>query len=189
MSATDARRASTATPGTVQAGARQAQGEAFNRDEVGGAKLLFVDVRVRSLVIGEARRRVVTRVFGIPRDEQSFLVTMILIGAVGKVFRDFAALPRPPRPSGADAAIGGSLLNATLRGIAGAPSRNMPLAGALIAFAVLAHSLRPALFGSARDVHALERKVRAASDARYGHLIRPARRRRSRSTVRSGEGG
>jgi hypothetical protein len=188
MSATDAWRASTATPGTVQTGAREEQAVAFKGDEVGGAKLLFVDVKVRSLLIGEARRRVVTRVFGIPRDEQSFLVTMILIGAVGKVLRGFA--PRPwPRPSGADAAIGGSLLNATLRGLAGAPSRNMPLAGALIAFAVLAHSLRPALFGSARDVHALERKVRAASDARYGHLIRPARRRRSRSTVRSGEGG
>jgi hypothetical protein len=167
MSATDAPRASIATPGTVQTGARQEQGVAFNRDEFGVARLLFVDVRVRSLLMAEARRRVVTRVFGVPRDEQSFLVTMILIGAVATVLRGFAARPWP-RPSGADAAIGGSLLNATLRGIAGAPARNMPLAGALIAFAVLSHSLRPAVAGSAREVRALAREVRAAFGARYG---------------------
>lgn len=189
MSATDARRASTATPGTVQTGAREEQAVAFKGDEVEGAQLLFLDVEVRSLLIGEARRRLLTRVFGVPRDDQSFLVTMILLGALGgTVLRGFAALPWP-RPSGADAAIGGSLLNMTLREVAGAPSRKMPLAGALIAFAVLSHGLRPAVAGSARDVRALERKVRAASGARYGHLIRPTRRRRSRSTVRSGEGG
>ena len=168
MSATDARRASTATPGAVQTGAREEQGGAFEGDEVGGAKLLFVDVKVRSLLMGEARRRVVTRVFGVPRDDQSFLVTMILIGAVARVLRDFAALPRP-RPSGADAAIGGALLNATLRGIAGAPSRNMPLTGALIAFAVLSRGLRPAVARSAREVRSLEREVRAAVGGRYGH--------------------
>jgi hypothetical protein len=159
---------STATPGRVQTGARQEQGEAFNRDEVGGAKLLFVDVRVRSHLMGEARRLVVTRVFGVPREDQSFLVTMILIGAAGTVLRGFAARPWP-HPSGADAAIGGSLLNATFRGIAGAPSQTIPLAGALIAFAVLSRSLRPAVAGSAREVRALARQARAAFGDRYGH--------------------
>ena len=54
-----------------------------------------------------------------------------------------------------------------LRGIAGAPSQNVPLAGGLIAFALLSHSLRPAVAGSAREVHALAHGARAAFDARY----------------------
>jgi hypothetical protein len=62
-----------------------------------------------------------------------------------------------------------SLLNATFRGIAGAPSGTMPLAGGLIALAMLSHSLRPALTGSAREVRALARDVRMAFGARYGH--------------------
>jgi hypothetical protein len=157
----------------MRSGARQEQGAASKRDEVGGAKLLFVDVRTRSLLTGEARRRGVTRVFGVPRDDQSLLVTVILIGAVGTVLRGFAAaLPRP-RPSGVDAAIGGSVLNATFRGIAGGPSGNMPLAGGLIAFAVLSHSLRPAVVGSARTARAVAHEARAVFGARYGHLIRP----------------
>jgi hypothetical protein len=122
MSATDAPRASSATPGTVRTGGREGHSVPFNRDAVRGARLLFVDMRVRSLVMGEARRGVVTRMFGVPRDDQSFLATMILIGAVGTVLRGF--VPRPwLRPTGADAEIGASLLNAAFRGIAGAPSR------------------------------------------------------------------
>jgi hypothetical protein len=167
MSATDAARASRATPGAAPAGVRGQRGVALERDQIGVATALFVDVRVRSLLMGEARKRVVTGALGIPRGDQSFLVRMILIGAVATVLRDLA--PRPwPSPSGADAAIGGSVLNATLRGIAGAPSRNMPIAGALIAFGLLSRSLRPAVAGSAREVHALAREVRAAFGARYG---------------------
>jgi hypothetical protein len=179
MSATYAPRASIArrhrsasprreTPVTVQTGAREAQGVAFNRDQVGAARLLLADVRSTSLLLQEARKRSVTRVFGVPREDQSFLVTMILIGAVAGVLRDFVARPWP-RPSGADAATGGLLLNETLRGIAGAPSRNMPLTGALIAFGLLSHSLRPAVAGSAREIQALAREVRAGYGARYRH--------------------
>jgi hypothetical protein len=167
MSATDAPRTSTGTPGTVQTGVREAQGMPFSPHEVHGASLLFVDMRVRSLMMREARRGVVTRVFGVARDDQSFLATMIFLGAAATVLRGLA--PRPwPRPTGADAKIGGSVVNAAFGGIAGAPSRTVPLAGGLIAFALVAHSLRPAVAGSAREVRALAREVRASFGARYG---------------------
>ena len=166
MSATDARRASMAMPGTLQTSARDGQGTAFNGGEAGIARMLFVDVRVRSLLMGDARRRAVTRVLGVPPADQSLLVTMILLGAASSVARGFASRLWP-RPSRADAAVGGSLLNVMLRGIAGAPSQNVPLAGGLIAFALLSHSLRPAVAGSAREVHALAHGTRAAFDARY----------------------
>jgi hypothetical protein len=135
--------------------------------ELGGAGLLFMDLRLRSLLIAEARHRAITRVFGTRTEDQSALATLILLGAGAAVLRDL--MPRPwPRPSRRDAALGGSLMNASLRGLAGAPSNGMPLAGGLIAAAILSHSLRPAVVGTAREVRALTREARAAFGARYG---------------------
>jgi hypothetical protein len=47
------------------------------RKELAGAGQFVTDRRVESLLVGEARRRAVTRVFGIPTEEQSLLVTVI----------------------------------------------------------------------------------------------------------------
>ena len=124
-----------------------------------------VDMRVWALLMGEARRRTVTRVFGIPGDQQSFLVTVALAGAAGAVVR--SAMPRLPHPTGADAAIGGSLVNASLRGVAGGPAQAMPLAGALIAFAVVGHAFRPVVANAVRDVEALAHRTHSAFTARY----------------------
>ena len=41
------------------------------------AKIVVVDVGVRSLLLGEARRRAVTRVFGVPPQHQSQHVKQI----------------------------------------------------------------------------------------------------------------
>ena len=129
------------------------------------ARTLFVDVGVRSLLIGEARRRAVTRVFGVPPNDQSLLVTMILLGAAGTVVRGLA--PSLPRPSGSDAAVGGMAAGAALRGIAGAPSATVPLAGGLIAFALLSRSLRPAVAEGVHGARALAHGIRSAFDVRY----------------------
>jgi hypothetical protein len=130
------------------------------------ARMLFVDVGVRSLLMGEARRRAVTRVFGIPADEQSLLVTLILLGAAGTVVRGLAPA-QLPRPSRTHAAVGGTVLNTTLRGIAGAPSATVPLAGGLIAFALLSHSLRPTVAGAIHEVRAFAHGLGSAFGVRY----------------------
>ena len=129
------------------------------------ARMVFVDVGVRSLLLGEARRRAVTRVFGVPASEQSLLVTMLLLGAAGTVVRGLA--PPLPRPSRTHAAVGGTVLNTTLRGIAGAPSATVPLAGGLIAFALLSHSLRPTVAGAVHEVRALAHGIGSAFGGRY----------------------
>jgi hypothetical protein len=129
------------------------------------ARMVFVDVGVRSLLMGEARRRAVTRVFGIPAEDQSLLVTMIVLGATCTVVRGLA--PRLPRPSGTHAAVGGALLNTTLRGIAGPPSATVPLAGGLIALALVSHSLRPTVAGAVNEVRALAHGIGSAFGARY----------------------
>jgi hypothetical protein len=166
MSATDAPGPSTATPGTVDFSARHSRTGASSRDEVRATRSLLGDVRVGSLLLAEGRRRAVTRAFGVPRDEQSLLVTIVLTGAAAGVLRGL--VPRRPHLSGADVAIGGSLINATFRGIAGAPSQSMPLAGAMIAFALAAHAIRPAVSGTVREVRIVAHGVRATFSARYG---------------------
>jgi hypothetical protein len=138
------------------------------RNEVAGAGQFFVDRRVEALLLGEARRRVVTRMFGIPGQEQSLLVTMILAGSVATVLGGLLARPWP-RPSGGDALIGGAALNATFGAMAGVSSRTAPLAGGLIAFAVVAHALRPVVAASAREGRALMHDLRAAYGARYAN--------------------
>jgi hypothetical protein len=129
------------------------------------ARMLFVDVGVRSLLAGEARRRAVTRVFGVPPEEQSLLVTLTLLGAAAAVVRGLA--PAMPRPTRMHAAVGATVLNTTLRGIAGAPSATVPAAGGLIAFAVLSHSLRPTVAGAIHEARAFAHGIGAAFGARY----------------------
>ena len=135
------------------------------RNEVAGAGQFVADRRVEALLVGEMRRRVVTRTFGIPRDEQSLLVTIILAGSVATALGGLVARPLP-RPSGVDALAGGAVLNAALGAMAGT-SRTAPLAGGLITFAVVAHALRPVMSGSARRGRALLHELRAAYDTRY----------------------
>jgi hypothetical protein len=156
-------------PAAGQPGARAT---ATNGDQLAGARLFVSDVnhvaddaRVAFALADDAWERVVARVFGIPRENQSLLVKMLMTGAAATVAGGY--VPRLPRrrPSRVDAAMGGSVLNAAVRGLAGAPSRNIPAAGVLIALAMLARSIRAAAAGSTRDVQWLAH----GAEARYGH--------------------
>src|SRR5215208_2545680 len=126
------------------------------RNELAGAGEFLADRRVEARLLGEARRRAVTRAFGIPGEEQSLLVTMILAGSVATVLGGLAARPLP-HLSGADAAFGAMV----------GTSKAAPVAGGLITFAVVAHALRPVVAGSARRGRAVVHELRAAYDARY----------------------
>ena len=179
MSATDDRRTSRATPGAARTGGREEQGLVFNPADVHGARLVFVDMRVGSLLAREARQRVVTRAFGVPRPDQSFLATMLLLAAAVTVLRGVVARPLP-HPSGGDAAIGGFAMIGALRGLA--PARSVPFAGVLIAFALLAHAFRSAVAGTVREA----RGGRARFDARYG--THSAGRARHAARSPSGQG-
>lgn len=135
------------------------------RSEIAGAGQFIADRRVEALLLGEARRHAMTRMFGIPADKQSLLVTTILAGSAATALG--GVLLRPlPRPSGGDAAIGGAILNAACGAMTGA-TRSAPLAGALITFAVVAHAIRPVVVGSAHEARALAHRLRAAYDRQY----------------------
>jgi hypothetical protein len=134
-----------------------------------------VDMRVAALLAGHVRRRVVTRVFGLPPEDQTFLVSLAVLGGAAGVLAGFASRPLP-RPSGTDLVIGGALVNTGLRGIAGPPSAGVPLAGVLIAFALLSHGIRPTLARSAHGIGQLEHDARTAFRTFLGELPRPSSR-------------
>ena len=167
MSATDGPRTSMATPGTAQTGGGNEQGSTFDRDDVGAARQVVVNMSVGSLLMHEARRRVVTRMFGVPGEDQSFLVTVVLLGAAATVVGG-VVVRALPRPAGVDLAMGGAVVNTGFSGIAGPPSAGMPLAGAVIAFAVLVHSLRPAAAETVREIRRVGRGVGAVLGEVYG---------------------
>jgi hypothetical protein len=160
MSAPAGPRASMAAPVTVRTDDHKQQGSAFVRDEVGGARWLFANMRVASILMRYARQRAVTRIFGVPAEDQSPLVTITLFGAVATVVGGVVARLLP-RVSRTDLAIGGAVANTGLRGIAGPPAAGMPLAGALIAFAVVSRSLRPAVAGTVREIGRAAHGLRA----------------------------
>jgi hypothetical protein len=122
-----------------------------DRDDLGGAGSSLVNARVASILMRYARQRALTRMFGVPPEDQSALVTIALLGAGATVARG-VVVPLLRRPSGTDLAIGCAVANTGLRGIAGPPAASIPLAGALIAVAVLAHSVRPAVAGTVHEI-------------------------------------
>ena len=100
------------------------------RNEVAGAGRFYADRKVEALLLGEARRRAVTRMFGIPGEEQSLLVTMILAGSAATALGGLLARPLP-HPSGTDVAMGGAVVNAAFGAMTGA-TRTAPVSLVLV---------------------------------------------------------
>ena len=130
----------------------------------GAARLLLGETIIAVLLLNEARRLVVARVFGVSR-EDSNVVTVIAAGSLAGGLHDRAArvLGVRPHPSIAAAAIGAGALKETAHGVAGDWSRTTPFFGALVALAVLERSFGPMLRGSFRGVRGSVHGVRAGS--------------------------
>jgi hypothetical protein len=105
--------------------------------------------------------RAVGKAFGVS-GEGSTLLTLIVIGSAARgVRRAFAAPGKQIRKARSSPNLAGNTMIATgafketVDSIAGHPSRDTPFAAALIVFAVLAHSVRPAVAGSLGDLRAV----------------------------------
>lgn len=105
--------------------------------------------------------RVVQRAFGVSGD-QSTLLTLVILGSVVRGVRRVFAAPRTqirkarssPNFAG-NTMIATAAFKETVDGIAGRPSRDKDFAAALIVFAVLTHSFRPAVAGLRKSVRAV----------------------------------
>jgi hypothetical protein len=145
-------------------------------ERVSETRRFLGDAIIAIRVLNEARHRTMAAVFGAPRDGSN-LVTLIAIGASARALHRIAAAPRTqarkirssPTAVG-DTMIGAAALKETLDSVAGHPSRDTSSAAALILFAVLAHSFRPAVKGTLRAVRESARGV-IAEARRIGSAI------------------
>lgn len=142
----------------------------------GGTKMLLVDLRGALLVLNEARCRTVERVFGVRRDQVNLTTVIALLLVAEQARRRAERLKPPRRASVADVAIGVGALRESVYGVAGPASRDTPLAGSLIAIAVLGGLVRPPVVRSIHGMRASSRRMHTIFLGRYGHLIGRSRR-------------
>ena len=141
-------------------------------EQLTGARLFASDVhhvardaRLGFLFADNALEHVAARVFGIPREQQSLLVKILVTAAAARVAGSYVARLPLIRPARADVVLGGSALGAAVRGLAGAPAQSIAGASVLVGVAVVAGSIRAVMAGSTRDAEWLAHEA----EARYGH--------------------
>jgi hypothetical protein len=147
-------------------------------ERVSSARLLVGDGIIVVGLLNERRHRIMATVFGVSRYDSNVL-TLFVIAAFAAALRRAAAAPRTqvrkarssPTAKG-DTMIGAAVVKETLDSIAGHPSSDTSSAAALIAFAVVAHALRPAIARALRAVRQSVRGLKAAA-----HSIRAVMRR------------
>jgi len=145
------------------------------QSNVGFARLFFGDAAIVFLLLNDARHRTVTRMFGTSRGDSN-LVTVVALGSAAVAVHGTATRLRSIRlyPSRANSAIGAAVLREAALGIAGEPSRAVPAAGALVAFALAGGSSRPMVRralrttrGAVHDVVTAPLRLRAFAQGRY----------------------
>ncbi|HJS93312.1 MAG TPA: hypothetical protein VJ741_03550 [Solirubrobacteraceae bacterium] len=127
------------------------------------------------LLADDARRRTIERVFGIPRDEKSGLVTLFALAAVISAMQ--SRVPsRPGRPSLSDVAFGFGTLREVAYDVAGPWARESSYFGTLLTFALAGATARVVVRKTVHGVRGVSHRAYADFHHRYGHLIRPNRR-------------
>ena len=153
--------------------------------DVGGARLLASDTRVALLLLNEARYRMVERLFAVPREEANIatvLALLILAEAVHERAR--RVLRTPAAPASGDVLLGAASVRESLRGVAGASSRDTPLFGTLLMVAILGGPARRAALKSVQGLRASSHRMNVGFHHRYGYLVDPGHLRRRRAQRR-----
>ena len=148
---------------------------------VSGGRRFFGDAIIAFRVFNEARHRLVGAVFGVQRDWRANLVTVIAIAsAVDAIHRAVAApgaqvrkVRSSPTLAG-DSLIAAGVLHEAINRVTTPRAKATASAAALIAFAVVANSIRPtiqkSLHATRAAIHGVIIEVRKVWDAirRYG---------------------
>jgi hypothetical protein len=130
-------------------------------------------MRLVGKLVNEGRHRSLALV-GISR-EDSNLVTLVGLGMLGaagqRAWKKFMDGPLLPEFGDTLLAVGG--VQGLFSGLAGELARDSPDLLAMIAFSVVATSVRPVVGRSWRTAHAATHAARMGFDHRYGHIFRP----------------
>ena len=141
------------------------------REPPGGRELFLIDVGSALAVANEARYRTLEGLFGIKRSDANLLTAVIALMAANSVYEKVAATGPPKPPPIRDVAIGLGVLRESIYGVAGPAASDTPLAGTLIALAVLVGLTREPVTRSLRGMRTSSRRVYRGFRGRYGHLI------------------
>jgi len=143
-----------------------------------GVRLFVGDSVIAFRLLNEARHRIMSRTFGMPR-EHSNLITLFVLAAFVRGLKRAAAAPgnqvrkaRSSPTAAGDTIIAAAMAKETVNSIAGPPARDTPAAAALIALALTVHAFRAPI---RRLLHAVRQSLRHVAAA--AHKARAVMRR------------
>jgi len=165
----------TASVATTGAGTERGRAAGHPKGSSSG-QLLLADAKMASLLANESRYRATERLFGVRREDAN-LATAIALLTLANAAYERAQRVKPPQPSTAAAnwAIGLGVLRESIYGVAGPTSRDTPLAGTLIAIAILGGLAGPPVVRSMRNIRSSSRRLKSTFRGRYGHLVKLGR--------------
>ena len=147
-------------------------------EHLSSARLFEGDTVIAFRLLNEARHRIMSRLFGMPR-EHSNLMTLFVLAAFVRALQRAAATPgtqvrkaRSSPTAAGDTLIGTAVARETVNSIAGHPARDTPFAAALIALAMTVYAFRAA---TTRLLHAVRPSFRHLVAAE--HRVRAVMRR------------
>lgn len=137
-----------------------------------GSALFLGDLAGAFLLANEARYRTLERAFGIRREDANLATGIGLLILANSVY-ERTHRPEVPRPQTAvaDLSIGIGALRESIYGVAGPATRDTPLAGTLIALAVLVGLVRQPAARGIRGAKASSKRLKNRFRGRYGHLV------------------
>jgi len=147
-------------------------------EHLSSARLFVGDAVIALRLLNETRHRIMSRLFGMPRDHSN-LITLFVLGASVRALQRAAAAPgtqvrkaRSSPTAAGDTMIGVAAARETVNSIAGHPARDTPLAAELIALAMTVYACRTA---TKRLLHAVRPTIRRIAAA--AHRARAVMRR------------
>jgi hypothetical protein len=141
-----------------------------------GRALFLGDAAGAFLLANEARYRTLERAFGIRREDANLATTMGLLTLANAIY-ERAHRPQAPKPQTAVAnfTIGMGVLRESIYGVAGPAAADAPLAGTLIALAVLAGLVRQPAARGIRGAKTASTRLKSTFRGRYGHVVKVGR--------------
>ena len=136
--------------------------------DFGIVHLALADSRLALVVLNQLRYLFLKRLLGASREQANVLTAVLLLGAADGAYETARRVARTPLGvSGADAAMGASVLREAAFTAAGPGSRRAPRFLPLVAFAIAAGVAAPGLRRASRSLRAVEHRKRLEHMARY----------------------
>jgi hypothetical protein len=147
-------------------------------DDFGTGRLFLADSRLALAVLNSTRYWALNRLFGVSRQQANIVTFLLTVLAAEAAYESGRRMMRAPHVSGADAAVGVLALREGALSLAGPRARESPLAGTLLALAMLGGVALPRLRRGAHALRAAEHRVRSQRIGSYVAAARPAPERR-----------